>query len=170
MILGNWSDPNNWASGGVPTTGEVGGTIVQFNGTTSSTDDIPNLVVDQIHFTAAGNTIKGSAGISLGINGSVQNTNILNDTGANEIDVSLPLILSGNTTYTLITAGKVVIEGQISGNQGLLLPSASAGTLELASTTANTFTGDVTVIRVPISPALRSPLPPNRRRSAATAG
>src|SRR5262249_28951577 len=53
----HWSDNNNW-NGGAPTTAEFGGTIVQFNGGTDTSDDITGLAVDQIHFTGSGNTIR----------------------------------------------------------------------------------------------------------------
>ncbi len=57
---GAWSNSANW-SGGVPATGEPGGTIVQFGSNTSSNMDISGLVVDEIHFTGSGNTIGGTA-------------------------------------------------------------------------------------------------------------
>src|ERR1043166_9902316 len=44
---GFWSNPMNWA-GGVPHTGEAGGTILRFNGQTVSIDDISRLTVDRI--------------------------------------------------------------------------------------------------------------------------
>ena len=56
---GLWNNAANW-NGGVPTTGESGGTVVQFNGNISSTDNIAGLVLDEIHFTAGGNSIGGS--------------------------------------------------------------------------------------------------------------
>src|SRR5262249_40118386 len=52
----HWSDGGNWDTG-APANGEAGDIIVQFNGGVSSTDDIGGLIVDQVHFTAGGNTI-----------------------------------------------------------------------------------------------------------------
>src|SRR5260370_1811836 len=56
VVGGLWSTAANW-NGGAPTSGEAGGTIVQFNGGIDSFDDIVGLVVNQIHFTADANTI-----------------------------------------------------------------------------------------------------------------
>src|SRR5438309_141750 len=39
---GLWNTATNW-TGGVPTTGETGGTIVEFDGNITSTDNIANL-------------------------------------------------------------------------------------------------------------------------------
>lgn len=47
---GKWSTSGNW-SGGVPTNGEPGGTIVQFASNTTSTMDIAGLTIDQVRFT-----------------------------------------------------------------------------------------------------------------------
>jgi hypothetical protein len=50
---GSWSTAANWTNG-LPTTGEPGGTIVQFSSSTSTTMNIAGLTVDQIHFTGTG--------------------------------------------------------------------------------------------------------------------
>ena len=67
---------------------------MQFDGGTTSTQDIVGLVVDQIHFTADANTISGTT--PLGLSGTVAGDNILNDTGTNSIDDTVPLVLSGD--------------------------------------------------------------------------
>jgi hypothetical protein len=87
-----WSNAGNW-TGGVPATGEPGGTTVQFGSGTSSTMDIPGLTVDQIHFTGSGNTITGST--ALNVNGSTLVTNILDGSGGNTL--ALPVALPGGT-------------------------------------------------------------------------
>ena len=76
---GAWSNPLNWSGGSIPTTGEAGGTIVQFSTGTSSSMDIAGLVVDEIHFTGANNTINGTT--ALGVNGSNLIENIASDAG-----------------------------------------------------------------------------------------
>src|SRR6185369_8016774 len=81
---GLWNNAANW-NGGVPATGEGGGTIVQFDGNISSTDNIAGLIVNEIHFTAGGNTILGAGGVTLGINGLVVLNNLVNDAGTNDI-------------------------------------------------------------------------------------
>ena len=66
-MAGLWSVPANW-NGGAPTSAEAGGTIVQFNGGIDSIDNIVGLVIGQVHFTAGGNTVRGTT--PLGIDGS----------------------------------------------------------------------------------------------------
>ncbi|HEV3443083.1 MAG TPA: DUF4214 domain-containing protein [Gemmataceae bacterium] len=138
----NWSVAGNW-NGGVPTTGEAGGTIVQFPGTggATSVDNISGLVVDQIHFTGDGNTISGTT--ALGISGATLSTNLQNDAGTNTLDSSLAIALSGGSFRATVTAGQVTIAGTISGNQALVLNSGN-GTLVLANS-ANTYSGGTTI-------------------------
>src|SRR5258708_36756839 len=62
---GAWSNTANWSGGSKPTSGESGGTIVQFGTNTSSSMDIAGLVVDQIHFPGAHNTISGTTALPL---------------------------------------------------------------------------------------------------------
>lgn len=141
---GVWSNAANWTNG-VPTTGEANGTIVQFDGNISSTDNIAGLVVNQIHFTAGGNTIFGSGGVTLGLNGTGVTNNFINDAGDNLIDSTLPIALSGATPFFVLTAGKVTIGSNISGSAGFKINTGSAnGTLQLAGQT-NTYTGTTTV-------------------------
>jgi hypothetical protein len=136
---GLWSNAANW-SGGVPTTGEAGGTFVQFNGNIDSTDDIANLTVDQVHFTNGGNTIRG-LGTALGINGlnNLQG-DLQNDTGVNTLDASLPLVLSsGAIVGAKVTAGQLTVNGNISGSTGIFAFLSSGGSLVLAGN--NSYTG-----------------------------
>lgn len=141
---GLWNNAANW-NGGVPTTGEAGGTIVQFNGGISSTDNIAGLVIGQIHFAGDGNIILGAGGVTLGINGVAPSTNILNDAGENAVDDSLPLNISGATTYVQVTSGRVHLDSNISGSVGMaLIEGSTNGTLTLAGIN-NTFAGGMTV-------------------------
>src|SRR5262249_14145459 len=89
-VGGLWSNNANWNIG-APTTGEPGGTVIQFDGAIDSTDDIANLVVDQVHFTAGGNILRGTT--SLGLDSGVLAKNVLSDTGNSTVDSSLPLVL-----------------------------------------------------------------------------
>ena len=134
-VNGVWSSGANW-SGGIPTTGESGGTIVQFGSNTTSSMNIAGLVVDQIHFTGSGNTINGTT--ALGISGSVLLVNIQDDAGGNALGATLPLVLSGNNCEIGVTAGTSSSAGNISGNKGLI--KVGAGTLTLTSA-INSFTG-----------------------------
>src|SRR5438132_7182680 len=142
-VGGLWSVAANW-NGGAPTSGEAGGTIVQFNGGIDSIDDIVGLVVGQIHFTADANTIRGLT--PLGIDGSSVANSLVNDAGSSTLDATLPLALSGGNFVALVSAGQVTIAGSISGNEGLTLAAGSdAGTLVLGGVSANTYTGTTTV-------------------------
>src|SRR5205085_8421498 len=64
-----WSVSANW-TGGVPTSNETGGAIVEFGAGTTSLQDLNGLIVAQIHLTGTGTTIKGQ--VPLSISGSVQ--------------------------------------------------------------------------------------------------
>ncbi|MGC3990803.1 MAG: autotransporter-associated beta strand repeat-containing protein [Chthoniobacteraceae bacterium] len=140
---GLWSNAANW-NGGVPTTGESGGTIVQFNGNISSTDNIASLVIDELHFTAGGNTVGGS-GVTLGLSGASLTNNLLSDAGNNTIASSLPVNLSGAPVF-IVTAGKLTFDDAVSGATGMnLRPGSAAGTLTSSGTSANTFAGSLTV-------------------------
>src|SRR4051812_4899042 len=59
----SWSNPANW-NGGVPTSGEQGGTVIAFPPVAAAVkptvDDIPLLAVDQLMVTGAGYTINGA--------------------------------------------------------------------------------------------------------------
>src|SRR5439155_16405554 len=115
---GVWNNAANWTNG-VPTSGEVGGTIVQFNGGIDSTDNIAGLVINQLHFTAGGNTVRGTVGITLGISGLAITNNLVNDAGTNTVDASLPLAVQDISVFTLVTAGQLTAGSGISGNQAI---------------------------------------------------
>jgi autotransporter-associated beta strand protein len=135
---GDWSNPAYWV-GGVPTTAETGGTIVVFGSATSSTMDIPGLVVDQIEFTGSGNTIGGTT--TLGINGSTLIQNIVNDAGSNTLATTLPIAISGASVEASAAAGTLTLGGSISGNDGLVFVSRGGGFSMTAGNVGNTYTG-----------------------------
>ena len=142
---GHWSNAANW-TGGVPMTGETGGTIIEFGSNSTSVDDIAGLVIDQLHFTGGNNLVQGASGIVLTIAGSSGPDNLINDTGSNTIDSSLSLNLTGQTCTMLVQAGELIVGSAIQGSQGLdLVAGSAAGTLEFAGTAANTYGGDTTV-------------------------
>src|SRR5262249_18481896 len=112
-------------------------------GVIDSTDNIGGLVVDQVHFTAGGNLIRGTT--TLGISGSVLFDNVVSDTGANTFDSSLPINLPGGDLFFFIPAGSVDVNGNISGSPAVALGTGSAaGTLTFAGVN-NTYTGGTTV-------------------------
>jgi autotransporter-associated beta strand protein len=143
---GLWSNALNW-TGGKPTTGESGGTIVVL-GTVSnqltSTQDIAGLVVDQIQFTTnSGNTIK-LTNQNLGLNGANLVSNILDSSGGTDTitgsGAGQGLVLSGASAGVNVSGGSTVtIQSKITGNVGLV--TQSAGTLNLFGAAGNTYTG-----------------------------
>ena len=163
---GNWSDVNNW-TGGIPTSGESGGTIVQFNGGTTSIMNINGLIVDQIVFTGNNNVIGGTGGIKLTISSNVLGANINNVSGTgNALDFSLPVGLTGtNDIFFVAAAGSMTLKSTISGTNNVRISTAagaqvsylgsktytgitgiSAGTLLLSSVgTDNAVAGDIVI-------------------------
>jgi autotransporter-associated beta strand protein len=139
---GAWSSPANW-NGGVPTTGESGGTIVQFGSNTSSSMDIGGLVVDQIHFTGTGNTIDGTT--ILGIDGSTLVENLVSDGASNTLDTSLPIALSGANSEVVSAGGTLSIDGAVTGPAGLVFISTGGGFSMSAGNTGDSYTGSTYV-------------------------
>jgi autotransporter-associated beta strand protein len=142
---GLWSNAANW-TGGAPTSGEAGGTIVQFGASTTSTMDIAGLTVDEIHFTGASNTINGDAGHDpLSISGLVAIDNIVSDGTGNSLAATVPIALAGTTTvFVKSTAGLLNMAGNISGPAGMrFIGSGAVGTT--LSGQSNTYTGTTTV-------------------------
>ena len=146
---GHWSLASNW-TGGVPTSGESGGTIVSFGSSTSSVMDIAGLVVDEILFTGGGNTVGGTT--TLGIDGTSLVVNIQSNTGTNALSSSLPLSFStGAAVEADVITGTLTIAGNISsaaGSDGFNVSNgttAPAGILALSGQT-NTYTGVTYVI------------------------
>ena len=138
---GPWSNGANWTNG-LPTSGEPGGTIVQFNGSTSTTMNIAGLTVDQIHFAGTANTILASGSTALGVSGSVLLNNILDDAGGNT--VAAPLTLSGSTVFMTVTTGTLTLSGALGGSDGLRVNGSGAGGVTLTAS-SNTYTGTTTV-------------------------
>ncbi len=138
FFTNNWSDAANW-NGGVPTTGELGGTIVVFpTGDLSINQDIPGLVVDRIDFTSTGNTL--TLGVPLGLNGTAFNH--ITSIGANTISGVGSINLTGAPTCSVqVTSGSLTITSTITGGQNL--SKDGAGTLTLTGN--NTYTGQTLV-------------------------
>jgi hypothetical protein len=113
---GMWSNAANW-SGGKPTNGEAGGTIVQFGANSTSSMDIAGLVVDQIHFTGANNTINGAT--ALAINGSNLVQNIVSEAAGNTLGATLQVTMPGPAPVEVASsAGRLTIAGPVSGTPG----------------------------------------------------
>jgi len=116
---GTWSNAANW-SGGVPTSGEAGGTVVKFGTGTTSTMDIVGLTVDQVWFAGTGNTINGLAGRTLFIDGSDAQNNVQSDGTGNTLAATLPLGLTGPVSiFVQSSNGTLNIAGTISGTTNL---------------------------------------------------
>ncbi|HXN38458.1 MAG TPA: autotransporter-associated beta strand repeat-containing protein [Solirubrobacteraceae bacterium] len=138
---GVWSNAANWSGGSKPTSGEAGGTIVQFGANTTSTMDIAGLVVDQIHFTGANNTVNGSAPLT--INGSTLIDNIVSEGPSNTLGATLHVATAGAALLATSSAGTLTIAGIVSGTLGLVFEGSGG---EFALTGSNTYTGPTTIV------------------------
>ena len=138
---GLWSASGNW-NGGVPTTGEPGGTIVQFNASTTSSMNIAGLAVDQIHFAGSNNVISGTTGLT--ISGASLVQNIVSDADGNVLAGSLPLTLANATVEAVSNSGTLTVNGAIGGTPGLV--TAGSGDVSLSGTAPNTYAGATTII------------------------
>ncbi len=136
---GLWSNAANW-SGGIPTSGELGGTIVQFNSGTTSTMDISGLSVDEIHFTGSNNTINGST--TLTVNGATLAQNVVSEGESNTLSASLPLTLSGASLEATSSKGMLTIAGSVGGTVGMIF-AGTGGEFDL--TGQNTFSGSTLI-------------------------
>jgi autotransporter-associated beta strand protein len=137
---GKWSASGNW-SGGVPTSGEPGGTIVQFASNTTSTMDIVGLTIDQVHFTGEKNTISGTT--TLSINGSNLFNNVLSEGAENTLASTLPIATTGGTLLAKSTVGTLTLAGVVSGSQQVAFEGQGGSLLMNAN---NTYTGATGII------------------------
>jgi fibronectin-binding autotransporter adhesin len=135
---GTWSTAANWI-GGKPTSGEPGGTVIEFGSSSTSTMDIAGLTVDQIDFTGASNTINGSTPLT--ISGSALLQNIVSEAAGNTLSSSLQIVLTGASTLVSSSTGKVTIASPISGTPGM----AFVGSGEFAMTGQNSYAGATTI-------------------------
>ena len=133
---GAWSNAANWSGASKPTSGEPGGTIVQFGSGTTSTMDVAGLVVDEIHFTGASNTINGSTPLT--ISGSTLVQNIVSEATGNTLGSSLHVTLSGAPVEEAASAGMLTVAGPIGGTDGLVFAGTGG---EFALTGENDYTG-----------------------------
>jgi fibronectin-binding autotransporter adhesin len=138
---GVWSNAANWSGASKPTSGEPGGTIVQFPANITSSMDISGLVVDQIHFTGPNSTINGPSALTISGSNLVQN--IVSDAAGNTLGSTLPVGLTGAAVEAACSAGTLTMAGAISGTDGLVF-SGTGGNFAL--TAANTYTGATTIL------------------------
>jgi len=137
---GEWANAANWSGGSKPTSGEPGGTIVQFGSNTTSSMNIAGLVVDEIRFTGANNTINGTTGLT--ISGSTLVVNIASEGSGNTLGATLPVTITGAAVEVTSGAGTLTLAGAIGGSDGLVF-AGSGGSLAL--TASNTYTGPTTI-------------------------
>lgn len=138
---GKWSEAANWSGASKPTSGEPGGTIVQFGASTASSMDIAGLSVDQIHFTGANNTINGTTPLT--VNGASLTQNIVSDGAGNTLGATLQIATAGATLEVASNAGRLTIVGPITGALGVVFVSGGG---DSALTGNNTFTGSTTIM------------------------
>jgi autotransporter-associated beta strand protein len=141
----NWSNAANW-NGGVPTSGEAGGTLIAFPtagaAVKSTVDDLSGLAVDQLIVADSGYTISGTGSNSLTVNGA--STPSITDVGGGfTIAKSLMLALNGSCTFQTATTSSTPdqIAASINGNGGF----TKTGALTLILSGACSYTGSTTV-------------------------
>jgi fibronectin-binding autotransporter adhesin len=140
---GNWSVGNNWAGGVAPSNGETGA-MLSFgivSGSVAMIDDIPNLSVDAIAFSASGYSLTGgTAAAILSLSGAAPSA-ISDSAGGNSIaSANLSISLTGNAQISVAT-GTDVINAPISGGFGIT--KAGTGTLTLGGNSS--FSGGTTI-------------------------
>jgi hypothetical protein len=144
---GTWSTSGNW-NGGVPTSGEPGGTVVQFGTNSSSNMDLSNLTVDRISFTGSGNTIGSSSGKTLSISSATLGTNIDSAAAGNKTASTLTLKPVGTAAVFLRSgSGQLTIDSPITGSAPItftVVGGSPAGTGTTLTGTSD-FTGATTV-------------------------
>ena len=138
---GLWSNAANWSGGSKPTSGESGGTMVQFGSGTTSSMDIAGLVVDQIHFTGANNTINGTT--PLAITGTNVVQNILSEAGGNTLSTTLHVTLTGLGVEAVSSAGTLTIAGPRGGTDKFIVAGTGG---EVSLTGNNTYTSATTIV------------------------
>jgi len=140
---GHWNSVGNWTNG-KPTSGEIGGTILQFGSGISTIDDLSGLIVDEIIFTGGGNSVGGTATI---VFGEATSINISNLAGSNSFGTGISFTLPTYLTFVNLPAGTVTINGNVTGTGGgfeLVNPTPSGtGTLVLLGT--NSWVGSTYV-------------------------
>ena len=149
-----WSDAQNWADGVAPLSGDT----VVFAGSPSQTSSINNLpssvVLNSVVLSGSNFQIGGALNVSSSIDASqatgtntIQaNVNLLGKVailaGASQLTFAAPINLNANTLTVDAGAGKVIVNGNLTGTGGLIL---AAGSLTLAGTGNNTIAGTIRV-------------------------
>jgi fibronectin-binding autotransporter adhesin len=103
--------------------------------------DIVGLVVDQIHFTGANNTINGST--TLTISGSALVQNIVSEGESNTLGATLSVTISGAPVEAVSSVGTLTMAGSVSGATGLVFVG-SGGASSLTGN--NTYTGATSIV------------------------
>ncbi|MEK7953750.1 beta strand repeat-containing protein [Luteolibacter soli] len=137
-VNGLWSNPACW-SGGIPTTGESGGTLVVFGTSGVSICNYP-VTVDQIAFNGGGNVIV-NGGSTLSVSGTAATENIWSMAGDNAITAPIQYV-GTSTIYVRADGGTLTLAGALSGTTANR--KRGNGTLTL-SAAANTNTGQTSV-------------------------
>lgn len=137
----HWSDGNNWTNG-VPTSNEVGGTIIEFGTGTSTVDDIVGLTVNLLHFVGNNNLVGGTTLLQF-----TSLASIVSDTGTNMIQSSLP-IAAGSQTLGLYGkgGGVLVVDSVISGSGEVGVYDGTVRLSGVNTMTNTTFVNDGTLL------------------------
>jgi len=142
-----WSNPANWTPVGAPQPGEANVTIVFPNAVVpkTTTNDIVGLSVASIQFQGANYVVAGkpSTNALTLSSGGLGGFSVLASAANCQFTTSCPLVLGSSGGITVASGNTLTIRGRMSGTGGFT--KYSAGTLRLAPTQANTFTGSLTV-------------------------
>lgn len=140
VVNDNWSTAGNWI-GGVPTSGEAGGTIVVFNTADATVNqDVAGLTIDRLAFDP-GSAVTLTLVQNLTINGTTLPNSILADSAANTIAGTGNLILQNAVDIDVPTgATSLSISADITGS-GSLAKDGNGSLLITNTTGANTYTG-----------------------------
>jgi len=142
-----FSNPANWASGGVPAAGATVTLYFPNSGTAAATVDVPNLTAYLIEVSRPNFTLSGAgAAVPIAIH-------ILDAQAATNVVLaeSLPVNLPTNTFYVVGSNTTVRIFSRLAGPGGLRIDSGSSGypvgffSVELGGSQTNTFQGETDV-------------------------
>ncbi len=148
-----WSTNTNW-SGNTPPASSRGSTLQFFTGQTITGSTVAannNLAANfQINTLALGGTSTAATNVTIGGNAlQLLNNGALNPsvalTATNSTityDVTTPIMLGADTTFTATNSGRFLFSGDLSGPGGITRTSSSS-TLILSG--INTYTGDTTI-------------------------
>jgi autotransporter-associated beta strand protein len=136
---GNFSDAQNWSSGGVPE-GRESNVVLVFPAAASSKSPVQNIAglgIDQMVIQGSGYHFGAAVGANYFLRGGVDKDIDNGSNNTTEFEPSATLVLNAETKIQG-TGGSVLLEGAITGNGGMIVRGPE---VEYAGATVNTYTG-----------------------------